>query len=69
MKFTLLAAFLAISAIAQVPYERIRDAAKEPQNWLTYSGAYNGQRYSTLNQINAANVKKLQVAWFVFNHF
>lgn len=63
MKFTYWAVLLAIGAIAQVPYERIRDAAKEPQNWLTYSGAYNGQRYSTLSQINAANVKKLQVAW------
>ena len=25
---------------AQVPYERILDAASEPEHWLTYSGTY-----------------------------
>ena len=42
-------------ALAQinVPFERIRDAHKEPSNWLTYSGSYNGHRYSLLDQINA----------------
>src|SRR5262245_28454770 len=48
---------------AQVTYERIRDAAKEPQNWLTYSGGYAGWRYSTLDQINAGNVSKLTMQW------
>jgi len=46
-----------------VPYERIRDADKEPGNWLTYSRDYSGQRYSPLDQINAGNVGKLRVAW------
>lgn len=58
----LLAAGLAV-AQTPVPFERIRNAAAEPQNWLTYSGSYNGQRYSTLDQINSANVKRLKVAW------
>jgi alcohol dehydrogenase (cytochrome c) len=26
--------------------------ARSPQNWLTYYGAYDGQRYSPLDQIN-----------------
>jgi alcohol dehydrogenase (cytochrome c) len=47
-----------------VNYERIRQArSAEPQNWLTYYGAYDGQRYSELDQINAENVSGLKVAW------
>jgi alcohol dehydrogenase (cytochrome c) len=42
-----------------VTYERILDARSEPHNWLTYYGAYDGQRYSPLDQINASNVKDL----------
>ena len=48
---------------AQVPYARLVDAAREPGVWLTYSGAYNGQRYSTLAQITPANVATLKPAW------
>jgi alcohol dehydrogenase (cytochrome c) len=58
-----IALLAAALAQAQVPYERIRDSHKEPRNWLTYSGGYNGQRYSSLDQINASNVKRLRVAW------
>jgi alcohol dehydrogenase (cytochrome c) len=46
-----------------VTYERILNARSEPQNWLTYYGAYNGQRYSPLDQINTENVKRLLPAW------
>ena len=46
-----------------VTYERILNARSEPQNWLTYYGAYDGQRYSPLDQINTENVKKLKPAW------
>ena len=31
--------------------------------WPTYHGDYSGRRYSTLKQINADNVKNLQLAW------
>ena len=48
---------------AQVTYERILDAKNEPQNWLTYSGTYTSQRYSTLDQITRDNVQKLDLAW------
>ncbi|MFN0120295.1 MAG: pyrroloquinoline quinone-dependent dehydrogenase, partial [Blastocatellia bacterium] len=44
-------------------YERIRHAAAEPHNWLTYWGDFRGQHYSALKQINAANVKSLQARW------
>jgi len=36
---------------------------KDPNNWAIWGGNYAGQRYSELNQINATNVGKLQVAW------
>jgi alcohol dehydrogenase (cytochrome c) len=53
----------AASLMAQVPYERIRDAAKEPGSWLTYNGTYFSQHYSALDQVNASNVSKLSVQW------
>lgn len=48
---------------AQVTFERIRHAEREPGNWLTYSGNYSSHRYSLLDQINAQNVKSLQPKW------
>ena len=48
-----------------VPYDRIRNAAAEPQNWLTYWGDYSGRHYSPLAQINASNVAHLQAQWAV----
>ncbi|HMI96108.1 MAG TPA: PQQ-dependent dehydrogenase, methanol/ethanol family [Micropepsaceae bacterium] len=50
-------------ASAQVPYRRIEQAASTPADWLTYSGNYNSQRYSALNQINRGNVAQLRPAW------
>jgi alcohol dehydrogenase (cytochrome c) len=54
-----------VSAIAQVkvPYERIRDAAKEPGNWLTTGGNYAGHRHSTLDQLTPRNIAGLKAAW------
>jgi alcohol dehydrogenase (cytochrome c) len=46
-----------------VTYDRILNARSEPQNWLTYYGAYDGQRYSPLDQINTENVRRLSPAW------
>ncbi len=54
---------IAPPVVSDVTYERIRDARSEPENWLTYYGAYNGQRYSPLDQINTENVKRLGPAW------
>src|SRR5215207_7950254 len=48
---------------AGVTAARIASARSEPQNWLTYYGAYNGQRFSPLDQINAGNVARLKPAW------
>jgi alcohol dehydrogenase (cytochrome c) len=48
---------------AQVTSERLLHSSDEPQNWLTYSGTYASQRYSPLKQIDAANVKNLELKW------
>lgn len=52
---------------AEIPggltYERMRNAAAEPQNWFTYWGDYQGRHYSALKQINTANVGQLQARW------
>jgi alcohol dehydrogenase (cytochrome c) len=54
---------LAVSLPAQVTFDRILNAAKEPHNWLTYSGNYNSQRYSLLTQITPANARNLELKW------
>ena len=59
----LLSIFITSSLFAQVSYDRIVRADKEPQNWLTYSGGFQSQRYSTLTQITPDNVKNLELQW------
>jgi len=46
-----------------VTYDRLRNAAAEPQNWLTYWGDYQGRHYSALKQIDTTNVRELQARW------
>src|SRR5687767_986426 len=48
---------------AQVAPERLLNAAREPQNWLTYSGDYLSQRHTALDQITPANVRNLELRW------
>jgi alcohol dehydrogenase (cytochrome c) len=42
------------------PASMLKPLAEE---WTSYSGDYTGRRYSTLTQINQANVKNLTLAW------
>jgi alcohol dehydrogenase (cytochrome c) len=67
-RFPILLAIAAGLLPAQVSFERILGAAKEPQNWLTYSGSFMSQRYSTLAQITPANVKNLDLQWMFQAH-
>jgi alcohol dehydrogenase (cytochrome c) len=53
----------ALTANAQVAFDRILKSNQEPQNWLTYSGALNGQRHSLLKEITPENVKNLELEW------
>ena len=48
---------------AQVPYQRLLDAQSDHDNWLTYSGTYNGHRFSPLAEINTETVKDLVPKW------
>ena len=43
--------------------DRLLQPDQEPQNWLTYSGNYNGWRHSPLKQITPANAKDLEMKW------
>ncbi len=61
---------LAQTALAPVvpgglTFERIRNSAAEPQNWLTYWGDYQGKHFTTLKQVTPLNVKQLQSKWAV----
>jgi alcohol dehydrogenase (cytochrome c) len=59
----LVLAAVASAAGGQVSYERLRDAAREPHNWLTYNGSYASTHHSALSQINPDNVRKLEWKW------
>lgn len=51
-------------------FEQIKDAAKDPGDWLTYSATYNAQRHSHLTQITRDNVGRLRLKWlFQFPKF
>jgi alcohol dehydrogenase (cytochrome c) len=54
---------LASFASGQVTAQRLLDSAKEPQNWLMYSGDYAGRHFSTLDQINTANASSIVPKW------
>ena len=58
-----LCGLIPVSLAGQVSFERLRDAAVEPHNWLTYSGGYFSQRYSELDQIAPENVDDLRLQW------
>jgi alcohol dehydrogenase (cytochrome c) len=60
---TALIALLSFRLHGQVTSDRLVAAAKEPQNWLTYSGGYHSQRYSLLDQVTPANVANLKLQW------
>jgi alcohol dehydrogenase (cytochrome c) len=59
----ILLTLLAAASSADVTYDRLLRADREPHNWLTYSGNYSSHRYSPLSQINRSNVKNLQLKW------
>jgi alcohol dehydrogenase (cytochrome c) len=48
---------------AQVTFERILNAEREPQNWLSYSGTVDNQRYTRLDEINRRTVGALELKW------
>lgn len=65
MRTAIVAVLLAGSLFAQNPVtsDRLVNALKEQENWLTYWGDYSGIRHRELNQINTSNVKDLRLDW------
>ena len=43
--------------------ERLRAAGTNPDEWLMYSGSYNGWRHTSLAEITPANVAQLRIRW------
>jgi alcohol dehydrogenase (cytochrome c) len=50
---------------AEVTFDRLVNADREPQNWLMNHRTYDAQRYSPLARINRSNVKNLRLAYAV----
>jgi alcohol dehydrogenase (cytochrome c) len=57
------ALFISAAANAQVSFDRISNAQREPQNWLSYSATLDNQRHSLLDQVNTSNVASLELQW------
>jgi len=53
----------ALERLATISAEQLVEARADSANWLTYSGAYDGRRYSTLSQVNRGNVQRLRLLW------
>ncbi|HPY40591.1 MAG TPA: PQQ-binding-like beta-propeller repeat protein, partial [Thiolinea sp.] len=43
--------------------DSVMQAMSDPNNWAIWGGNYGGNRYSSLNQINAGNVATLRPEW------
>jgi lanthanide-dependent methanol dehydrogenase len=67
MRKELLAALLASTAVCAAgsasASDELAKMSQNPKDWVMPSGDYANTRYSKLDQINASNVGKLQVAW------
>ena len=53
----------ALPLSAQVSYERLVNAEREPGSWLTYSGDYASNRFSALDEVTSENVSRLRPVW------
>jgi PQQ-dependent dehydrogenase (methanol/ethanol family) len=51
-------------AHAAVDAARLANADEEPGQWMSHGRTYSEQRFSPLNQITAANVSRLGLAWY-----
>ena len=52
-----------VPVLSPVTWERLVNAADEPENWLMYSGTLDSQRFSRLEQIHKGNVGQLELKW------
>ena len=63
MRGLFLLAAAAIPCAAQVTFDRLVHAEREPGNWMTYSGNFFAHQYSLLDQIRVDNVSRLEAKW------
>ena len=49
--------------VTDVPFSRLQQSDKEPQNWLMFSGNLAAQHHSQLKQITPDNAKNLELKW------
>src|SRR5262245_62442246 len=71
MKLLFVAVFLmgmvALVAVGQnakrINDNALRDAGKNKEDWISYNRDWSETRFSPLDQINATNVSKLELAW------
>jgi PQQ-dependent dehydrogenase (methanol/ethanol family) len=57
------ALFAAVAPGLSQGNDELGKLSADPKNWAMQAGNFANHRYSELNQINAGNVNKLQVAW------
>ena len=50
------------ASLAPVTWDRLVNAADEPQNWLMYSGTFDSKRHSGLDQVHNRNVHRLELS-------
>ena len=50
-------------SFSPVTWERLVNAADEPENWLMYSGTLDSQHFSGLDQVHNRNVGELELKW------
>ena len=55
------ASFAAASVAQEVTFDRLKNAASEPQNWLLPYGDYTSRSHSALDEITKDNVGDLHV--------
>src|SRR5947208_2716357 len=60
---TFLGSAVALTASGALASDELIKMSQNPKDWVMPAGDYANTRYSKLNQINASNVGKLQVAW------
>ncbi len=53
----------ALPETVPVSFERILEGREAPDDWLTYSGDYDGKRYSVLDEIDRTNAGSLNLKW------
>jgi alcohol dehydrogenase (cytochrome c) len=52
-----------LDSLRPVTFTQLVDAQAQAEGWLTYSGAYDGQRHSRLSEINRRTVSGLKAQW------